>query len=329
LLNIYLKKMKNKILILDDYLPVKKIIIKKLKKYKLVFKNFESQKKLNNYLKRNSFYAIYSAFGYKLDENSLQNLEDSLNFIISPTTGTEHIDLDYCKKKKIKVLTLKKEEKFLKDITATAELTWSLILGLAKNLNRFSSDVINKKAWNRNSYLNHDLKGNSLGIIGYGRIGRIISKYAKAFGMKIFVYEKNKQKRKNSKYVNFVSLKKVLTCKFITIHIALDKNYNFLSKKLLGYIGKESYIINTSRGDIFNENYLLKSIKSNSFKGFGFDVLPSDVLWKNKISSKYNFLKKIKTNFFITPHIGGNTLESRTKTTLFMIKKFLDNTKIN
>ena len=66
--------MKNKILILDDYLPVKKIIIKKLKKYKLIFKNFESQKKLNNYLKRNSFYAIYSAFGYKLDENSLQNL---------------------------------------------------------------------------------------------------------------------------------------------------------------------------------------------------------------------------------------------------------------
>ena len=51
--------MKNKILILDDYLPVKKIIIKKLKKYKLVFKNFESQKKLNNYLKRNSFYTIY------------------------------------------------------------------------------------------------------------------------------------------------------------------------------------------------------------------------------------------------------------------------------
>ena len=61
---------------------------------------------------------------------------------------------------------------------------------LAKNLNRFSNDVVNNHNWNRNKFLNYDLKGNSIGIIGYGRIGKIISKYARVFGMKVFVHEK-------------------------------------------------------------------------------------------------------------------------------------------
>ena len=68
-------------------------------------------------------------------------------------------------------------------------------------------------------------------------------------------------------------------------------------------------------------------MKSKSVKGFGFDVLPSDVVWKNKIPSKYNFLKKLKGNFYVTPHIGGNSIESRIKTTLFMIQKFQKNQK--
>ena len=186
-----------------------------------------------------------------------------------------------------------------------------------------TEDVVQKGHWNRNEYINHDLKGNSLGIIGYGRIGKIISNYAKAFDMKIFVYEKNVKKRISSKFIKFVSLKKALSCKFITIHIPLEKNYNFLSKKILNQISKDSYVINTSRGDIFDEKGLINLIKSKSLNGFAFDVLPSDVIWKNKISKKYKFLKKMNYNFFITPHIGGNTVESRSKTTIFMIKKFL------
>lgn len=315
--------MKRKILVLDDYKPIKKIFIKNLKGFKLIFKTFKNQTELNKYLKKNYFFAIYTSFGYMLGNKNLENISQNLKFIISPTTGTDHIDIEYCKNKNIKILTLKNEKEFLKNITATAELTWGLIIGLAKNLSRFTEDVVQKGHWNRNEYINHDLKGNSLGIIGYGRIGKIISNYAKAFDMKIFVYEKNVKKRISSKFIKFVSLKKALSCKFITIHIPLEKNYNFLSKKILNQISKDSYVINTSRGDIFDEKGLINFIKSKSSNGFAFDVLPSDVIWKNKISKKYKFLKKMNYNFFITPHIGGNTVESRSKTTIFMIKKFL------
>ena len=317
--------MKNKILILDDYIPVREIIKSKLKNYNLVFKNFNNQKQLNNYLKKENFFAIYSTFGFSLNQNSLKFLKKKLSYIISPTTGTEHIDLKYCKNQNIKVLTLKNETNFLKDVSATAELTWCLILALSKNLYRFSYDVIHKKEWKRNSYLNHDLKGNTLGIIGYGRIGKLIAKYAKAFGMKILIYEKDVNKRKTSKYIKFCSIKKILKCKFVSIHIPLENNYNFLSKNLLKYVDKNTYIINTSRGNIFDEKNLINFIKSKSLKGFAFDVLPSDVLWKNKLPKKYNFLKKNNLNYIITPHIGGNTIESRSKTTNFIINKFLKN----
>ncbi len=319
--------MKKNILILDDYKPLKKIFIKKLKKYSLTFKNLRKNQNLLKYLKNKKFYAIYTAFGYKLNQEILQSNQNDLKYLISPTTGTDHIDLNFCKKNKIKVLTLKNEKNFLKNICATAELTWTLILALAKNLNNFSNDVIYRHNWHRNKYLNNDLRGSSLGIIGYGRIGRILIKYAKAFGMKIFIYEKERKKIKSSKNFKFVSLKKIFDCKFITIHIPLEGNYNFFSKKVLKHLKKSSYLINTSRGDIFNEQHLINLMKSKSVKGFGFDVLPSDVVWKNKIPSKYNFLKKLKGNFYVTPHIGGNSIESRIKTTLYMIQKFQKNQK--
>ena len=314
--------MKKKILILDDYKPLKKTFINSLKNYNLTFKTFKKNKYLQEYFRLNKFYAIYSAFGYKLDQKILKD-QKNLNCIISPTTGTDHIDLNFCKKNKIKVLTLKNEKKFLKNISATAELTWSLILALAKNLNRFSNDVVNNHNWNRNKFLNYDLKGNSIGIIGYGRIGKIISKYARVFGMKVFVYEKNKKLINSSKSIKFVSLKKIFSCKFITIHIPLDGNNSLFSKKFFKNIRKDSYLINTSRGDLFNENQLINFIKFKQYNGFGFDVLPKDVIWKSKISKKYNFLKNLNGNFYVTPHIGGNSIESRNKTALFMIKKFL------
>ena len=232
--------MKKKILILDDYKPIKKVFVKRLKKYSLTFKTFKKNKDLSKYLIHNKFYAIYSAFGYKLDQKLLEVTQNELNYIISPTTGTDHIDLNFCEKKKIKVLTLKNEKNFLKGISATAELTWALILALAKNINHFSNDVKNKQNWSRNKYQSHDLKGNSIGIIGYGRIGKIIFRYAKVFGMKTFVYEKSKKIIKLTRNVKFVSLKKILNCKFITIHIPLDGN-KFFSKRIFNKLKKDSF----------------------------------------------------------------------------------------
>ncbi len=301
---------------ITENLPyLKKTFQNKLHNYKIIFKKFESQKSLKKFLIKKNFYAIYCSFGIKIDSSIFNNKENYPKFLISPTTGLDHIDLNFCKKNNIKVLSLKNHRLFLKNITATAELTWAIILNLAKNLKKYSEETSLKLKWDRDKYLNNDLKGNTIGIIGYGRIGRIISKYAKAFGMKVFIYDiRNKKSSK---------LKDILKCKFITIHISLDNNCKIFSKLFFSKIRKDAFLINTSRGDIFNEKYFIKFFKSKKYNGLGLDVLPSDVIWKNKIPKKYQFIKNLNSNFVLTPHIGGNTLETRLKTTEFILSNFL------
>ena len=313
--------MKKKILIIEGNQYLKKIFKENLKKYNIYFKIFSSQKEFLKYSKLNSFYAIFCTFGLNFDQNILNNFKN-LKYIITPTTGLDHIDINTCKKKRIKIISLKNKNFFLKRISATAELTWAIILALSKNLISYSNNVIFKNEWNRESYSNHDLKNSSLGIIGYGRIGKIVEKYAKAFDMKIFIYEKNIKRKKGLKK-NFVSLKKVLNCDFVTIHIPLDNNNNFFTKKNLKHLNKDSFLINTSRGDLFEKKNFINLLKSKKLRGLGLDVLPSDVIWNKKLSNEYFFLKKVKKPIIVTPHIGGNTIETRIKTTEFIINCFL------
>ncbi len=311
--------MKKQILVLDELKITKKVLKKKITKYHLVFKKFKNQNELEDYSKNKNFHAIYCSFGYELNKKILSNL-NNIKYIISPTTGIDHIDKYYCFSKNIKIISLKGETNFLKNVTSTAEMTWALILALARNLKDYQKDITVKKNWNRDLCFGTQLNGSSIGIIGYGRVGKIVVNYAKAFGMRILVNERKKLRALENKSFKFTSLKKVLKCKFVSIHIPLDGNHNFFNKKLIPYISKDTIIINTSRGEIFDPKTLAYLLKKNYI--FGLDVLPGDVKWKSKIPKKFHFISKLKKTI-ITPHISGNTNEARFKTTNFIIDKFL------
>ena len=325
---------KKNILILENLSENKKIIKKKLKKFNVIFKDFKNEIELKDFLtqrkKKKHIFAIYCSFGFLIDKNIFKNLNNTLKYIISPTTGLDHINLKDCKKYKIKVISLYKKENFLKNISSTAELTWGMILNLSRNISHFSNDVINKNNWNRNLFLGSDLNNKKLGIVGFGRIGRIVAKYGKAFGMSIYSNEINRKiKNKYCKQIKFISLKKLFKiCDVVSIHIPLKGNYNLIKLNLLKRLSKNAILINTSRGDIFEENALISFIVRNKIKGIGLDVLPEDVKWKNKVSKKYNFIKKLKKNILILPHIGGNTLEAREKTSNFVLEQFLKELKV-
>ena len=92
--------MKKKILITENLQYLKKTFQKKLHNYKIIFKKFESQKSLKKFLVKKNFYAIYCTFGIKIDSSIFENKIDYPKFIISPTTGLDHIDLIFCKKNK-------------------------------------------------------------------------------------------------------------------------------------------------------------------------------------------------------------------------------------
>jgi D-3-phosphoglycerate dehydrogenase / 2-oxoglutarate reductase len=249
-----------------------------------------------------------------------------LKFIVSPTTGLNHIDLSNASMRGIKVLSLKGEVNFLKCIPATAEHTLALMLSLVRRLPSAVVSV-NQGFWERDNFIGKELKGKSLGILGFGRIGTQVANYARAFGMKVYAYDLKKDI--HSDFVTFLSDPNQLVAlvDIVSVHIDLnDQTYNFINKDLLSYFKVGSYLINTSRGEIIDEKSLLKALESNRIAGAALDVL-SDENNSQKSRSTHRLLEWARKNtnrLIVTPHIGGATSESMSHTEKFMAKKVLN-----
>lgn len=232
----------------------------------------------------------------------------NIKYIISPTTGENHIDPRFFSKKKVKVITLKNENSFLKKINASAEFTILLILNILRKVKNFK----NKK---KNIKLGNEINNKKIGIIGLGRIGKKVLKILSSFGAK--VYFNDIKNIKNKKTLNFI----LKNCDIISIHIPLNRNNkNFISKNKISKLKKGSVIVNTSRGEIIDESYLIKKLKSGDL------FYATDVI-SNENGVKKNRLLKLETkidNLLITPHIGGLTEESINKTDKFILSKFLN-----
>lgn len=238
----------------------------------------------------------------------------NLKIIATAATGTDHIDVDYAKKKKIKIISLKGEKQFLKNIPATAELTFGLIFALVRQIPEAFADVKNNN-WNRSKFKGFDLMDKTFGIIGFGRLGRIVAKYAKAFGMKVIATDPN-VKVSGVKKVSLTQLLK--TADIISLHVNLtSRNTNLISTKEFKLIKKTAVLINTARGQLIDEKALLQALKGKKIAGVALDVLADE---KKGNNSLVEYAKKNK-NLIITPHIGGMTKDSTEKTRIFIAQK--------
>ena len=251
-----------------------------------------------------------------LRKNSTKyNKKHNIKYILSPTTGTNHIDRDFFKDKRVKIFTLRNEKKFLKTIHASSEFTVLLILFTLRKLILLNL----KKQSNLSQFIGSEINNKTVGIIGFGRIGRKVVKILNAFGAKIFVHEIKKKNRKNSK-LKFVSLIQLLKkSDIISIHIpSNDQNKNFLNNTNLKYLKKGALIINTSRGEVVNELHISKFVKKKDIR-YTSDVISNE----NKINKNYLMRFKKNSDCILTPHIAGLTNESIEKTDLYIFNKFL------
>jgi D-3-phosphoglycerate dehydrogenase len=257
----------------------------------------------------------------KIDEIFL-NKCNKLKYIITPTTGLDHIDLTAANKKHITVLSLKGETAFLNQIPSTAEHTWALIMALQRKLIPATEHTKTGK-WNRDLFKGFNLKGKTIGIIGLGRVGKQVATYAKCFGMKVIYFdpfEKSKPKY-GLKYNNVNDI--FCDADVITIHVPLQEQ----TKELVGatqiqLMKKSATIINTSRGEIWNENAIAGALRNKAIAGVATDVLSDEF---NVADIKDNILMQLQRDGYpiiITPHIAGATYDSMHQTELFMANKF-------
>lgn len=244
-----------------------------------------------------------------------------LQYIVSPTTGLNHIDIKYAREKGISILSLQNEVEFLRSIRASSEHTVALMLALIRNIPAAFSDVLNGH-WQRDKYKGNELHEKTVGLVGYGRIGTLVAKYLHAFDCNILVTDPLVQTAPGAPYVNFVDLKHLLQrSDIVSLHVSLtDETNRFFGLNEFSLMKQGSIFINTSRGELIDEGALLHVLDSGQLAGAALDVLCDEHLFESRLNDLMVYSRQCK-NLLITPHIAGCTRESMEKTEVFMAEK--------
>jgi len=220
-----------------------------------------------------------------------------LKFIITSGMRNKAIDLEAAKKNKIIVSGTEI------NVNPTAELTWALILGLARNI-KPEIDNMFQGYWQ--TTIGVELKGKILGLIGLGRVGSQVAKIGKVFGMQVMAWSENLNLDKCKELDVLPSSKDDLlqNSDFLSIHVQGGERYKELIKlSEFDKMKKTAFIINTSRGHIINEDDLIIALSTNVIAGAGIDVYEKEPLPENH---KLRFLP----NALLLPHIGYVTAEN-------------------
>lgn len=243
-------------------------------------------------------------------------------YILCAATGLDHIDLKACLNYNIKVISLKGEFEFLKEVRATAEHTLGLLLTLIRKSKKAYTHT-EEGHWNRYLFQGTELYKKKVGILGLGRLGKIMADYYSVLGMEIYFFDTETQSEYAQKYNKVNSIKALLTIvDILSIHLPYNENTHFiLNNENLSLLHEGAVIVNTARGGLVNENDLLELLMSNKIAGYA-----TDVLWGEPNISKHPLVQYAKNNnnVVITPHIGGNTFESIEKTETFVLNKLIN-----
>lgn len=219
----------------------------------------------------------------------------NLKLICIAATGTNNVDLEAAKRLNITVCNIPNYS-----TPSVSQLTMTFILALATNLFSYASDVKSDK-WQKAPQfvmLDHpitELKGKSLGIIGYGTLGKEVAKLAEAFGMHVIKGTRNTPLLDILKQADFVS-----------IHVPLTaETKNLITRKEIEQMKKTAYLINTARGGIVNEKDLADCLKEKKIAGAALDVLTVE-----PPTNGNPLLERDIPNLLITPHVGWASKDS-------------------
>ena len=242
----------------------------------------------------------------KFDENFFNNMNGSLKIIATFSVGYDHIDIKSAKEKNIIITNT---PNVLND--AVAEITLLLMLATCRKAYEGISLVKSGK-WKDvkvdfvNFVMGQSLTGKTLGIIGMGRIGRIVAKRAKGFGMKIIYCNRNKLSNEiedGAKYYESVN-SMMPDCDFVSIHTpATKETKNILNNAAIELLPKHAIVINTSRGSTVDDEALIKALQNNKIYAAGLDVFINEP----NVDERYLKLD----NCFLLPHIGSSNYETR------------------
>ncbi len=252
--------------------------------------------------------AYFATLAVRLERWHME-LAPGLRVICTPSTGTDHIDMAAARELGIQVLSLKNETAFLDSVTSTAEMAWALLLALVRRL-PWSFAAAQQGDWARDRFRGHQLSGKTLGILGYGRLGRMMTDYGRAFRMRLMACDvRTVQAPSDVAMVDHETLYEKSDVVSIHVHATPD-NEHLISRQVLAQMKSTAVLINTSRGVVLDEAALLDALQDGGIAGAGVDVIHGE--WREDLHD-HPLLAYARThdNLVISPHTGGVTYEAQ------------------
>jgi D-3-phosphoglycerate dehydrogenase len=238
-----------------------------------------------------------------------------LRWIVSPTTGLNHIDLEEAERRGVTVLSLKGKIDFLKEIRATAEHTVGLMLALLRHTPAAHADVL-AGHWRRDMFQGSELHEKTIGLFGYGRLGTIVARYLHAFDARVLVTDPR---------IESMAPEQVLQqADIVSLHVDLTpETQRFFGAAQFASMKPGAFFVNTSRGELVDEAALLTALEGGHVRGAALDVLANE---SSSGMGDHPLVEYARShgNLLLTPHIGGCTAESMQKTERFMAQQLLE-----
>ena len=234
--------------------------------------------------------------------DAMVDASPKLKIISCATTGSDHIDRKSLDMRGIPVRTLREDAKLLYNLTPAAELTFALMMACARNLTGAVNHT-REGQWVREQFPGVMLHGKTLGLVGCGRIGQWMARYANAFGMRVIGFDPqlNQWPDGIEQMDSLVDL--AAQADFLSVHVHLSNDTeNLISRQILEAAKPGIIIINTSRGGIVEETALLEGLKSGCVAAAGLDVLVGEPNTEDHPLVRYS---QEHDNLIITPHCGG------------------------
>ena len=248
---------------------------------------------------------------YKIDKELLDGTK--VKTINTCSTGLNHIDLDYCKQNNIEIQCHKNDYELINQLPSTSELAFGLLLDLMRNITKSNNVTKRDMSWDYLPFVGQQMKDYRVGIVGYGRLGKMMAKFCKAFDAVVDIYDPYS----NESTVD--TLEELFDkCDAVSLHVHVTDetkymiDYNLLSRNV-------KFLVNTARGEIVKESDVVKALKESKLLGYGADVIETE--FEDIKNSPLFYLENPKLNCIFTPHIGGMTIQGQTKAYTWSINK--------
>lgn len=234
-----------------------------------------------------------------------------LKILCTASTGTNHIDKNALNKFGIKLISLTNNKRVINKISSTAEHALALTLAAIRKI-PFSHIGATKSEWNYENYIGRQTSHLTCGIIGYGRLGKFYYRFVKNLFKKVLIYDPYINIKNTKRKTKINSLKKLFSqCDVISLHVHVNaETIDLINKSSFLYARDNLVLVNTSRGEVVNNNDLLNFLKKNKNAMYATDVLSDEIKGKDKdLILKYS--KNSSQQIVITQHIGGMTTEGQ------------------